>query len=374
MRRLTIILTVFFSVALTAAGALAQTGDRQEGAAVNDAAREPGGEGPQASDSVEAQPSYGEVRITPLGKRDSLLVGDRILCSVTLEGLDGSERLLLPDVTKAFSNDTLGRYYSLVRGWQVDTLGNKKGLLRLLGPRKRKPGQNFAVEASIVVAPFEEGRLQLPHILMGLERGGVTDTLRFLSPEIEVVPIQIDTATFVPHDIKGQMRYPLTFRELVPYVAVVWLTGLIVTVLVCLLMGRRRKTEERKSQEPAHIVALRALDRYRGNKYWAPERQKAMYSGITDTLRTYMEARFGINAEEMTTGEIFEALRDNPDIPAELNIQIKELFELSDLVKFAKMTAGEEENASAVPAAVRFVTSTYQTQIESESAEEGGRS
>ena len=45
---------------------------------------------------------------------------------------------------------------------------------------------------------------------------------------------------------------------------------------------------------------------------------------------------------------------------------MRELFERADFVKFAKFTASEEENAAALPVAVRFVTSTYQTDVEEE--------
>ena len=93
-----------------------------------------------------------------------------------------------------------------------------------------------------------------------------------------------------------------------------------------------------------------------------------MYSGITDTLRTYIESRFGVNAEEMTTAEIFDSLRAATDLTPDLYAEVKELFELSDLVKFAKHTASDEDNARAIPTAVRFVTTTYQTQMDAEAA------
>jgi hypothetical protein len=35
-------------------------------------------------------------------------------------------------------------------------------------------------------------------------------------------------------------------------------------------------------------VALRELDKYRGNAMWVPEKQKVFYSGITDALREYI--------------------------------------------------------------------------------------
>ena len=134
-------------------------------------------------------------------------------------------------------------------------------------------------------------------------------------------------------------------------------------------MSRKRKEKTETCTEPAYIVALRGLDRYRGDKYWAADKQKTMYSGITDTLRTYIESRFDVNAEEMTTAEIFSALKGAGDIPEDLYKDVKELFELSDFVKFAKHTASDEDNARAIPTAVRFVTSTYQSQLDAEAAE-----
>ena len=50
-------------------------------------------------------------------------------------------------------------------------------------------------------------------------------------------------------------------------------------------------------------------------------------------------------------------------------IELKELFELADFVKFAKFTASDDDNSKALPTAVRFVTSTYQTELDEENKE-----
>jgi len=70
----------------------------------------------------------------------------------------------------------------------------------------------------------------------------------------------------------------------------------------------------------------------------------------------------------MTTAEIFDALKGNATLTPELYTDAKDLFELADFVKFAKHTVSNEENARALPTAVRFVTSTYQTNLEAEQA------
>jgi hypothetical protein len=110
---------------------------------------------------------------------------------------------------------------------------------------------------------------------------------------------------------------------------------------------------------------LRKLDKYRGNKLWVPEKQKEFYSGVTDTLREYMAERYGIAAMEMTTSEIFKDMKQT-DAPSDLLDELKDLFERADFVKFAKFTASDDDNAKVLPAAVRFVTSTYQTELEQE--------
>ena len=86
---------------------------------------------------------------------------------------------------------------------------------------------------------------------------------------------------------------------------------------------------------------------------------------MTDALREYIAARYGVGALEMTTAEIFEGLKDT-DMPADLKEELRTLFERADFVKFAKFIATDEENATVLPQAVRFVTTTYQTEIEEE--------
>ena len=90
---------------------------------------------------------------------------------------------------------------------------------------------------------------------------------------------------------------------------------------------------------------------------------------MTDALREYIVARYGVGAMEMTTAEIFADLR-RTDVPADLYEEMKGLFERADFVKFAKFVASPEDNATVLPQAIRFVTSTYQAEVEEEAAQE----
>ena len=290
----------------------------------------------------------GEAFLRPLQKRDSILVADHLEYGFQLDSVQRGTVLALPDF-EALSNDTL----TLVRGWQIDTLK---------APRRQSWR---SIRAHVVIAPFEEGVYQLPPMPVLREVDGRADPLLFAAQQMEVKTMPVDTATFQPHDLKGQIGYPVTFRELLPWL----LGGLLLAGLVALavvLIARHRKAAVQAPPEPAHIVALRRLETYRNQKYWAPDHQKAFYSGVTDTLKNYMGARFGVDAPEMTTAELFAALHDEKDIPGGLYEEMKDLFERADFVKFAKHIASDEENAAVLPLGVRFVTTTYQSQLEEE--------
>ena len=287
-----------------------------------------------------------------LQERDSVLVADQLLYGFELKQVKEGTGLILPEIPQ--EQDYRLMYLS---PWILDTVKvtkQKNGLPRLLDLR-----------GSVVVSSFEEGLYELPQIVVGrLSEEGVADTLVFEPLRLEVKTMPVDTATFVPHDIKGQIRYPLTFAEIFP-----WVLGVCAAVLLMIfairfiIMRRRAEDPAYAHKDPAHIIALRKLDKYRGRKMWAPEKQKLFYSGVTDTLREYISSRYGVPAMEMTTAQIFDDMKAT-DAPEALLKEVRELFDRADFVKFAKYVASEEDNASALPVAVRFVTETYQADVE----------
>ena len=294
-----------------------------------------------------------------LQERDSVLIADQLLYGFELKQLREGPQLLLPEIPEEQDDKLM-----FLSSWMLDTVKvtkQKKGLPNLLD-----------LKGSVVITSFEEGIYELPQIAIGrVSEDGVIDTLMFDPVRLEVKTMPVDTATFTPHDIKGQIRYPLTFSELFPWLCGFLLLTIIVILIVRLIRRRLSAGSADVRKDPAHIVALRKLDEYRGSQMWAPEKQKLFYSGVTDVLREYISERYGISAMEMTTAEIFADMK-NVDAPQELLSEVRDLFDRADFVKFAKYVASDEDNASALPVAVRFVTGTYQTDVENETSKEGG--
>ena len=264
----------------------------------------------------------GEAFLEPLQKRDSVLVADQFRYGVELKDVAEGTPLALPEIQTEKDSPI-----EFVGDWQLDSVKVKKTGL-------------YTIKASRILTAWWGGSYELPDIPVLF--GG--DTLVFKAPAEPLVvnELPVDMESFQAHDIKDQVKFPYTFKEVAPWV----LGALVVIGLIYLfiqwLLHRRRAVREKEDAEPAHIKALRKLDRYRGDKYWKPDQQKLFYSGVTDALREYIVSRYGVSAMEMTTAEIFADLKGS-DIPPELYQEMKALFERADFVKFAKYTATEED-------------------------------
>ncbi len=297
-----------------------------------------------------------------LQKRDSILIADQLLYGVDLKKVEDGVQYAFPPL-----NDSTVRGLMFLRPWQIDTVKTYRA--------KKDSPLSRDIRVSTVLTAFDEGEYEIGELPVGrLTKDGVVDTLMFDSIRFKMMTMPVDTASFQPHEIKDVIRYPLTAAEVLPWVGLFYLVVSAITAAVCLVLMRRKKLAEGpERRDPAHIVALRKLDGYRGDRLWAPEKQKQFYSGVTDILREYIASRYGIGAMEMTTGEIFREMKpkfaDGTADGKALLDDLENLFETADYVKFAKHTASEQETAAVLPLAVRFVTQTYQDELASQTEE-----
>lgn len=238
---------------------------------------------------------------------------------------------------------------------KTDTLNIKDGLVNL--------------ESRVMITSFDTGSYALPRFhALRIKADGSTDTLWYDGGNLEVTTIQIDTTSYKPFDVKDQMNYPFTVKEALPWAGIA-LVVIAVAYLIYRVIKNKLNNRDMFGRpvvvDPPHIVALRQLEKIRNEKLWVSN-QKQFYTELTDALREYIENRYGIQAMEQTSAEILEDL-SGVNMEPKIYKELAELLNVSDLVKFAKYTALEQECESSVPAAVRFVNSTYLQEVEQES-------
>lgn len=109
---------------------------------------------------------------------------------------------------------------------------------------------------------------------------------------------------------------------------------------------------------PADIAALDQLEKLEQSDWLATGKFKEYYSAISDILRGYLEAGFAVAALERTTGELLRDLRNKAKIPTERQVELKELLDTCDLVKFAKFKPEPSEGITLHTVAVAFIEET----------------
>ncbi len=105
-----------------------------------------------------------------------------------------------------------------------------------------------------------------------------------------------------------------------------------------------------------HQRAMKEIEQIKAGRLSQSEDQKTYYTRLTDTLRTYLEERFGFNAMEMTSSEIIERLQQQDD-PKAID-ELRELLQTADLVKFAKFSVLTNENDRNLASVIDFIDST----------------
>ena len=176
---------------------------------------------------------------------------------------------------------------------------------------------------------------------------------------MQVQTIPVDTTKAIK-DIKPPIDVPFTFIEALPYILAAVLIGLITWFIIYWLKKRKRKPGEPEKKvilRPAHEIAIESLERIREQKLWQQGFYKEYHSGVSDTVRAYIENRFAITAMEMPSDDTLSHFR-NILIAPEAFEKLRYILQLADIVKFAKGIPVGTENELAMQHAFDFIALT----------------
>ena len=120
-----------------------------------------------------------------------------------------------------------------------------------------------------------------------------------------------------------------------------------------------------------HQKAMKEIEQIKADKMQNSDNPKEYYTKLTDTLRKYIEDRYGFNAMEMTSSEIIDrlerALSEDAQAADTMKHELRQLFTTADLVKFAKYSTMINENDANLVSAIDFIN---QTKLENMPTEE----
>ena len=187
---------------------------------------------------------------------------------------------------------------------------------------------------------------------------------------LKVVDVEVDTTKldqyFGPKDVQDN---PFLWSDWAP---AFWLSLLMLVLMAVSYYLYLRLRDNKPIISRIRIVkrllphqkAMREIEQIKADKMVTSENQKEYYTKLTDTLRKYIEERYGFSAMEMTSAEIIDRLMQTDQQSLD---ELRRLFMTADLVKFAKYSTMINENDANLVNAIDFIN---QTKLENQPTEE----
>lgn len=222
--------------------------------------------------------------------------------------------------------------------------------------------KNIKIHLQLLITTFDTGLIIVPPLPFVYDYANDSTSKTALTPQLflRIFVLKVDLEKGII-DIKPIMEEPLTFWEVLPYLlallilSILFLFGIYIWVRVA--NNKPIFSLPKKPPIPAHITALKELEKLKEKKLWQVGSQKEYYSLLTDIMRSYMEGRLGFGAMEMISDDIIKELH-KLGIDNELINDSQEVLQMADFVKFAKTQALADENNRAMKWAYDFVENT----------------
>lgn len=244
----------------------------------------------------------------------------------------------------------------------VDSMWKQIEIVDLGTPEVKDLGNNRKeLKQDIIIQAFDSGMYAMPSVYFV----SANDTVATDNPVLKVLPVGIDSLKTI-HDYADVSDVDRKFFDYFPD----WVTdyGLLILIAIIAIAvslyayfkwlreGKIPLMPKRKPVPP-YELAIGQLQQLKTEKLCERGEEKQFYTKLTDILRIYLNGRFGINAMEMTSTQIMEALRANEDTRNSEQM-MQQILETADFVKFAKVRPLPEDNNLAMTSAISFVEGT----------------
>jgi len=136
--------------------------------------------------------------------------------------------------------------------------------------------------------------------------------------------------------------------------------GAVVALLAAVWWWRRRPRKAMRDgvDVPAHVRAQRALSALRTAPRSTRAEVEQFYVAVSQVLRDYIEARFGVAAPERTTEEFLQECDGHPALGGDSRDALGRFLTQCDLVKFAGHQPAAGVHEQVLDQAVAFVDAT----------------
>ncbi len=137
--------------------------------------------------------------------------------------------------------------------------------------------------------------------------------------------------------------------------------GVLALLIIWYIRRRKNRKPDEEPEDKVYISpsdeALQKLRKIHEERSWTKINAKAFYTDLTGILRRYLERQFNIEAEEMVSSEILDAI-DRKSFTSSSRSKIEPVLRLSDYVKFAKYKPLPGDFEESLSNSIQFVEET----------------
>ncbi len=284
-------------------------------------------------------------------ERNQLKIGEQTILKLQFYHNVVDQEVIWPEFDNFLTNDI-----EIIEKGEITTV-----------PLDTLSAYKFLKQQEFIITAFEPKKLPIPPFEFGH-----LDSIYLSQPtNLMVSTVQVDTAQSI-YDIYPiyEVDYPLperiadTVKAYWHIVVILLLIGLMVYFLYKYMNKPKPVVKKPKVIIPPHVKALKVLNELKQQEAWKNENKKQYYSNLTDTVRAYLEDRFGIQALEKTTREIINDLKYS-NISVDDKHFLREILKQADFVKFAKFKPGDDDGFNALNKSFEFVERTKPSQSNS---------
>lgn len=310
---------------------------------------------------VAAAASFAQPRASARLTDDTLLIGEqtRLIIEITSDKTENWRYIQ--------EGDSLPELITVVDYQHYDTLQDASA-------------GTFTLRQELTITCFDSGSHTIPPLPLVLINKGAHDTLYTPALPLTIFTVPVDTIQPF-RDIAPPLNTPMTLAEFMVRFGYYIFAGLVVLALVLWLLMRliRRARNRpltavtvRRPVEQPYDKALRLLEALRLKKLWQQGRYLEYHIELTEIVREYLEAQFGIPALERTTAEILDDCRNTKTFSEGELVDLQNALDLSDLVKFAKADPlpAEHENCMSLIRSFVLATRPYIESVENQPSKE----
>ena len=265
-------------------------------------------------------------------------------------------------------------YFPTING--NDTLAQGIEILKITPPDTLKSNNALTIKQEYFITSFDTGRYVLPPFVFKSKTQSYTTEQLYL----DVITYDEDLTNAQLTGMAENYDPPFNWVRFLLYLSIVLgvigLGALIYYIYKVVQEMKNNQIEEEivVDNRLPHEIALEELEKIKSDKLWQKGEVKVYYTVLTDTLRDYFTRRFNIPAMEMTSSEIIRSLKYEHDAVDAIE-RVREIFDISDMVKFAKMEPSQENNEISIVNAFFIVNKTKKEEValpEVEQPEETG--